>query len=163
MSRPWNDPYSAINVYLWVFSATILGPLTSARSYATIADRKRQNSEVDVTEIKPMKESHARRQKRQPFPKRFSGDGSAPPRFRFGFPVISLFAFPWRVLGCGGAKRRRTRLCLAHATVPLEKNYLFWRTYEIHRLAYKVAGKLRSPIHQGADLRAVHAHYREAY
>ena len=48
-----------------------------------------------------MKESHARRQKRQPFPKRFSGDGSAPPRFRFGFPVISLFAFPWRVLGCG--------------------------------------------------------------
>ena len=34
-------------------------------------------------------------------PKRFSGDGSAPPRFRFGFPVISLFAFLLRVLGCG--------------------------------------------------------------
>ena len=28
-----------------------------------------------------MKESIARRQKRQPIPKRFSGDGSAPPRF----------------------------------------------------------------------------------
>ena len=28
-----------------------------------------------------MKESYARRQKRQPIPKRFSGDGSAPPRF----------------------------------------------------------------------------------
>ena len=48
-----------------------------------------------------MKESHARRQKRQPIPKRVSGDGSAPPRFRFGFPVISLFAFLLRVLGCG--------------------------------------------------------------
>ena len=38
-------------------------------------------------------------------PKRFSGDGSAPPRFRFGFPVISLFAFLWRVLGCGARQR----------------------------------------------------------
>ena len=47
---------------------------------------------------KPMKESPARRKKRQPIPKRFSGDGSAPPRFLFGFPVIS---FSWRVLGCG--------------------------------------------------------------
>ena len=28
-----------------------------------------------------MKELNARRQKRQPIPKRFSGDGSAPPRF----------------------------------------------------------------------------------
>ena len=36
-----------------------------------------------------MKESIARRQKRQPIPKRFSGDGSAPPRFRFGFPFCS--------------------------------------------------------------------------
>ena len=38
-------------------------------------------------------------------PKRVSGDGSAPPRFRFGFPVISLFAFLWRVLGCGARQR----------------------------------------------------------
>ena len=30
---------------------------------------------------KPMIESHARRKKRQPSPERFSGDGSAPPRF----------------------------------------------------------------------------------
>ena len=52
-----------------------------------------------------MKESIARRKKRQPIPKRVSGDGSAPPRFRFGFPVISLFAFPWRVLGCGARQR----------------------------------------------------------
>ena len=27
-------------------------------------------------------------EKRQPIPKRVSGDGSAPPRFRFGFPFI---------------------------------------------------------------------------
>ena len=51
--------------------------------------------------MKPKKESCARRQKRQPIPERVSGDGSAPPRFRFGFPVISLFAFLLRVLGCG--------------------------------------------------------------
>ena len=25
--------------------------------------------------------------------------------FRFGFPIISLFAFPWRVLGCGARQR----------------------------------------------------------
>ena len=52
-----------------------------------------------------MKESIARRKKRQPIPKRVSGDGSAPPRFRFGFPAIALFAFPWRVLGCGALTR----------------------------------------------------------
>ena len=62
---------------------------------------KKQIQEVHGTGIKPMKGSHARRKKRQPIPKRVSGDGSAPPRFRFGFPVIALFAFPWRVLGCG--------------------------------------------------------------
>ena len=35
----------------------------------------------------------ARRQKRQPIPERFSGDGSAPPRFRFGFPFCSCCLF----------------------------------------------------------------------
>ena len=44
---------------------------------------------------------HCAAEKAAADPERFSGDGSAPPRFRFGFPVISLFAFPWRVLGCG--------------------------------------------------------------
>ena len=46
--------------------------------------------------------------------------GTAPRRraFRFSFPVLFWLSFAWRVLGCGGAKRRRTRLCLAHATVP---------------------------------------------
>ena len=39
-SRAMEDPYSALQVLLWVFSATILRPLTSARNYATIADRK---------------------------------------------------------------------------------------------------------------------------
>ena len=43
-SRARESPYSALNSFLWVFSATILRPLTSARNYATIADRKRQNS-----------------------------------------------------------------------------------------------------------------------
>ena len=101
-----------------------------------------------------MKELNARRQKRQPIPKRFSGDGSAPPRFlvavNFAFrrlakatrPFCSvtsplpkkflrcksfsgalfylvfrvvLVVFSWRVLGCGGALRRRSQ---AHATVP---------------------------------------------
>ena len=39
-SRARESPYSALKVLLWVFSATILRPLTSARNYATIADRK---------------------------------------------------------------------------------------------------------------------------
>ena len=43
-------------------------------------------------------------------PKRVSGDGSAPPRFRFGFPVISLFAFLWRVLVAAAHQRRRSRI-----------------------------------------------------
>ena len=42
---------------------------------------KRQNTENENQKI----ESLARRKKRQPIPERFSGDGSAPPRFRFGF------------------------------------------------------------------------------
>ena len=34
------------------------------------------------------------------------------------FSVLFWLPFSWRVLGCGGAKRRRTRLCQAHVTVP---------------------------------------------
>ena len=40
-----NFPYSALKFFLLVFSATILRPLTSARNYATMADRKSTNSE----------------------------------------------------------------------------------------------------------------------
>ena len=36
------QPYSALKIFLWVFSATILRQLTSARNYATIADPKKQ-------------------------------------------------------------------------------------------------------------------------
>ena len=35
-----------LDVFLWVFLVTILRPLTSARNYATIADRKRQIRKV---------------------------------------------------------------------------------------------------------------------
>ena len=64
-----------------MFSATILRPLTCAKSYATLADRKSANSKGAMNGKNKFKESCARRQKRQPIPKRFSGDGSAPPRF----------------------------------------------------------------------------------
>ena len=37
-------------------------------------------------------------------PKRFSGDGSAPPRFRMVFR-FSLVVFSRRVLGCGARQR----------------------------------------------------------
>ena len=71
---------------------------------------KRQSAENENQRV----ESHARRKKRQPIPKRFSGDGSAPPRlsvwfFRVSFRGVCLAA-------AGGA--RRTCLCQAHATVP---------------------------------------------
>ena len=36
--------YSALKFFVLVFSATILRPLTSAKNYATIADRKSANS-----------------------------------------------------------------------------------------------------------------------
>ena len=88
-------------VYIGVFSNDFAAiDLREVLCYHSLTE-KAQIQEVHGTGIKPMKESHARRQKRQPIPKRVSGDGYAPPRFRFGFPVISLFAFPWRVLGCG--------------------------------------------------------------
>ena len=64
-----------------------------------------------------MKESHARRKKRQPIPQRVSGDGSAPPRFRFGFPFCSCCLFRGVCLAAASAASR-TCLCLAHATVP---------------------------------------------
>ena len=67
-----------------------------------------------------MEESCARRKKRQPIPKRFSGDGSAPPRFRFGFPVILCLLFRGVCLAAASAASR-TCLCQAHATVPMSK------------------------------------------
>ena len=92
-------------VYIGVFSDDFAAvDVREELCYHSLTE-KAQIQEVHGTGIKPMKESHARRQKRQPIPKRVSGDGSAPPRFRFGFPVISLFGFLWRVLGCGARQR----------------------------------------------------------
>ena len=54
---------------------------------------KRQIQEVHGTGIKPMKESIARRKKRQPVPQRVSGDGSAPPRLSVWFSVLFLLFF----------------------------------------------------------------------
>ena len=89
------------NVYMGVLSDDFAAvDVREELCYHSLTE-KAQIQEVHGTGIKPMKESHARRQKRRPIPKRVSGDGSAPPRFRVGFPVIFLFAFPWRVLGCG--------------------------------------------------------------
>ena len=78
---------------------------------------KKQIQEVHGTGIKPMKESIARRKKRQPIPKRVSGDGSAPPRFRFGFPCCSCLLFRGVCLAAA-SEASRTCLCQAHATVP---------------------------------------------
>ena len=60
---------------------------------------KKQIQEVHGTGIKPMKESIARRKKRQPIPKRVSGDGSAPPRFlvavNFAFGRLAFATRPF--------------------------------------------------------------------
>ena len=61
--------------------STILRPLTFARSYATIADRKRQNSRGTCHRNKTNERKHCAAGNTEPIPKRFSGDGSAPPRF----------------------------------------------------------------------------------
>ena len=80
-------PYLALDSFIWGFSATILRPLTSARNYATLSRPKRQYGGIEnacnaakATAIKRQSaenenqriESHARRKKRQPIPKRFS-------------------------------------------------------------------------------------------
>ena len=78
---------------------------------------KKQIQEVHGTGIKPMKESIARRKKRQPIPKRVSGDGSAPPRFRFGFPFYSCCLFRGVCLAAA-SEASRTCLCQAYVTVP---------------------------------------------
>ena len=62
-----------------------------------------------------------------------------------GFPVISRLFFPWRVLGCGGAKRRRTRLCQAHATVPTV-TFLAMSEERNHILSCSIFSKLRCKI-----------------
>ena len=62
-------------------------------------------------------------------PKRFSGDGSAPPRFRFGFPVISLFAFLLRVLGCGERSE-------PHLSMPSTRHGAKFMKYS-HLIGYK--------------------------
>lgn len=48
-----------------------------------------------------MKRKDHTAEKRQPIPKRFSGDGSAPPRLSVWFSALFLLSFSWRVLGCG--------------------------------------------------------------
>ena len=115
-----------------MFWATILRPFTSARNYATLSHPKRQCGGIEnacfpanaakATALEKQNaenenqrvESRVRRKKRQPSPKRFSGGGSAPPRFRFGFFRVS---FRGVCLAAAGFARR-TCLCQAHATVP---------------------------------------------
>ena len=57
-------------------------------------------------------------------PKRVSGDGSAPPRFRFGFPCCSCCLFCGVGLAAASAASR-TCLCQAHATVPNKPSVIF--------------------------------------
>ena len=61
--------------------STILRPLTFARNYATIADRKRQNSKGICRGNKTNGRKLCAAGNTEPVPKRISGDGSAPPRF----------------------------------------------------------------------------------
>ena len=134
-SQARNFPYSALNSFLWVFSA-------DDERYARVhgAKRKYDFATVDFREElcyhsrpkkrkfkrcnerqKPMKESHARRKKRQPFPKRFSGDGSVPPRFRFGFPCCLVVFF----VACAWLRRaQRAALVYAKHTPRCHINFL---------------------------------------
>ena len=100
-SRVRNNPYSALKVhYMGIlsddFAAVDVREVLCYHSLTEKAKFKRCNERQ-----KPMKESPARRKKRQPIPKWFSGDGSAPPRFLFVFPVIS---FSGGVVGCGARR-----------------------------------------------------------
>ena len=73
-------------------------------------------------ERKPMKESHARRETRSRSPKRFSGDGSAPPRFLFGFPCCS--GCPFRGVCLAAAARSAAALVYAKHTSRCQINFL---------------------------------------
>ena len=72
---------------------------------------KKQIQEVHGTGIKPMKESIARRKKRQPIPKRVSGDGSAPPRLSVWFSAPLLLPFR-------GVCLVAARVSAAHLSMP---------------------------------------------
>ena len=72
---------------------------------------------------KPIKESIARRKKRQPSPERFSGDGSAPPRLSVWFSA--LFLLPFR----GVAWLRR--VSAAHLSMPSTRHGAKQRIYVI--------------------------------
>ena len=68
---------------------------------------------------KPMIESHARRKKRQPSPERFSGDGSAPPRFLFGFSCCSCCLFR-------GVCLAAARVSAPHLSMPSSRHGAKW-------------------------------------
>ena len=63
-SRARNKSLLGSQSHLWVFSATILRPLTSARNYATIADPKKQIREVIFASI--FRNNRARKRIRTP-------------------------------------------------------------------------------------------------
>ena len=63
-SRARNKSLLGSQSHLWVFSATILRPLTSARNYATIADPKKQIREVIFASV--FRNNRARKRIRTP-------------------------------------------------------------------------------------------------
>ena len=132
-SRARTSPYSALNSFILVFSATILRPLTSARNYATIADRKSANSRGVMNGKNKRKK--AMRGGKSGSRSQSGSAGTAPCRRAFGLVfrfilVVFFVACAWlrrpsakrEGLWCGDSRttmhKSRTCLCQAHATVP---------------------------------------------
>ena len=149
-------PYSALKGFIWVFSATILRPLTSARSYATIADRKRQNSRCTCHRNKTNERKLCAAGNMEPSPKRISGDGSAPPRFRFGFPCCS--GYPFR--GVCLAAAARSAAALVNDKLTPNCHLLFnagftWKKYLFMLWYIKVLALYKKPCVNGDTVNGV--------
>ena len=85
--------------------------------YANLSLTEKTNSRGAMNGNKTNERKSCAAEKAAADPKRFSGDGSAPPRLSVWFSALFLLPFRGVCLAAASAASR-TCLCQAHATVP---------------------------------------------
>ena len=92
-----------------------------------------------------MIESHARRKKRQPIPKRFSGDGSAPPRFlvavNFAFRRLAFATRP--LCFVTSPLPKKSLLCKSFSGALFYSVFLSFLCLLLHGVCLAAAGEAR--------------------
>ena len=97
------SPYSALKVHYIGVLSDDFAAVDFREDYANLSLPKEAKFKRCRT-IKTNERKPCAAEKRQPVPKRVSGDGSAPPRLRFGFSVI-----PFRGVCLAAAPEREAR------------------------------------------------------